>query len=92
MMLLLRIFTCATNQTRGSKDLKFKSSHAFGCDNYCAGLKTTPTCAHRMASLCANQPDAPGFVTELQGGWFSMVTRSLSDDHYWYLIIRTIAT
>lgn len=28
------------------------------------------------------QPDAPGFVTELQGGWFSLVTGTLSEEHY----------
>ena len=35
-----------------------------------------------MENLKQSQPDAPGFVTELQGGWFSLVTGRLSEDHY----------
>jgi hypothetical protein len=35
-----------------------------------------------MVSLRAHQPDAPGFVTELQGGWFSLTGGRLSEDNY----------
>lgn len=74
------IFTCATNETRGSNDPEL--SQVFDCDNYYVGLGDAPGCAHRMAGLRKQQPDAPGFVTELQGGWFSLVNGGLSDDHY----------
>ena len=74
------VFTCATNETRGSKDSKL--SQVFDCDNYYVGLTDAPSCAHRMAGLRRSQPDAPGFVTELQGGWFSLVTGGLSEDNY----------
>ena len=30
-----------------------------------------------MMSLRAKQPDAPGFVTELQGGWFALLASSV---------------
>ena len=63
------IFTCLTNECRSS-------------DNYYVGLSSAPDCAYRMANLRKEQPDAPGFVTELQGGWFSLVTGRLSEDHY----------
>lgn len=35
-----------------------------------------------MVNLKKAQPDAPGFVTELQGGWFSLVTGRLSEENY----------
>ena len=74
------VFTCLTHECRGSKDPEL--SQVFDCDNYYVGLSAAPDCAHRMADLRRVQPDAPGFVTELQGGWFSLVTGKLSDDHY----------
>jgi len=74
------IFTCLTSETRGSKDPIL--SQVFDCDNYYVGLKDAITCARRMESLKQQQPDAPGFVTELQGGWFSTVGGTLSEDHY----------
>jgi hypothetical protein len=74
------LFTCLTGQTRASKDPEL--SQVFDCDNYYVGLTDAPSCARRMADLRKSQPDAPGFVTELQGGWFSLVTQSLSEGHY----------
>lgn len=74
------VFTCLTRECRGSKDPKL--SQVFDCDNYYVGLKEAAGCAHRMAALRRSQPDAPGFVTELQGGWFSTIGGSLSEDHY----------
>lgn len=74
------VFTCLTGECRGSKDPEL--SQVFDCDNYYVDLTNAPSCAHRMSDLRRVQPDAPGFVTELQGGWFSLVTGQLSEDHY----------
>lgn len=74
------IFTCLTEECRSSKDKEL--SQVFDSDNYYVGLSSAPDCAHRMVNLKREQPDAPGFVTELQGGWFSLVTGRLSEDHY----------
>ena len=74
------IFTCLTNECRSSEDVEL--SQVFDSDNYYVGLSSAPDCAYRMANLRKEQPDAPGFVTELQGGWFSLVPVRLSEDHY----------
>jgi len=74
------IFTCLTRECRGSDDPTL--SQVFDCDNYYVGLNAAPSCAQRMMSLRAHQPDSPGFVTELQGGWFSVVGGKLSEEHY----------
>ena len=74
------IFTCLTRECRGSTDPVL--SQVFDCDNYYVGLTAAPSCAQRMISLHARQPDAPGFVTELQGGWFALVGDRLSEDNY----------
>lgn len=74
------IFSCLTSQTRGSSDPEL--SQVFDCDNYYVGLSSAPDCARRMIALKKKQPDAPGFVTELQGGWFSLVTGRLSEENY----------
>jgi len=74
------LFTCLTNECRGSKDATL--SKVFDCDNYYTDDNGAAGCAFRMADLKARQPNAPGFVTELQGGWFSLVTHELSEDHY----------
>ena len=74
------IFTCLTRECRGSTDPVL--SQVFDCDTYYVGLTAAPSCAQRMMSLRAKQPDAPGFVTELQGGWFALVGDRLSEDHY----------
>ena len=74
------IFTCLTRECRESSDPVL--SQVFDSDNYYVGLTAAPSCAQRMMSLRAKQPDAPGFVTELQGGWFSLVGDRLSEDNY----------
>ena len=75
------LFTCLTSQTRASKDPEL--SQVFDCDNYyVANLSDAPSCARRMADLRKYQSNAPGFVTELQGGWFSTVMGTLSEEHY----------
>lgn len=74
------VFTCLTAECRNSKDPEL--SQVFDCDNYYVGLNDAPSCAYRMEQLRRGQPDAPGFVTELQGGWFSLVTGRLSDENY----------
>ncbi|OCX52263.1 hypothetical protein BEL04_12360 [Mucilaginibacter sp. PPCGB 2223] len=74
------IFTCLTSECRGSKDAVL--SQVFDCDNYYVGLRDAVSCTRRMENLKQQQPDAPGFVTELQGGWFSTVGGTLSEDHY----------
>lgn len=74
------IFTCRTEETRGSKDPAL--SQVFDCDNLYVPLDGAPGCAERMVSLHAQQPNAPAFVTELQGGWFSLVGDRLSEENY----------
>jgi len=73
------MFTCLTSETRGSKDNML--SDVFDTDNYYVGLNDAISCAKRMEDLKYKQPNAPGFVTELQGGWFSTVAGRLSEDH-----------
>lgn len=74
------IFTCMTNESRGSADPVL--SQIFDSDNYYVGFNKAGDCAYRMASLKKQQPDAPGLVCELQGGWFATVGGRLSEDHY----------
>jgi len=74
------LFTCMTSQTRGSHDPIL--SQVFDSDNYYIGHNKAGDCAYRMATLKKNQPDAPGLVCELQGGWFSTVGGSLSESHH----------
>ena len=74
------VFTCLTAECRGSSDPVL--SQVFDCDNYYVGLTDAASCARRIMSLRAKQPQAPGFVTELQGGWFSLVGDRLSEDNY----------
>ena len=72
------VFTCLTSQCRGAKG---ELSQVFDCDNYYVDQGDAITCAKRMESLKSVQPNAPGFVTELQGGWFSTVMGKLSEEH-----------
>lgn len=74
------VFTCLTKECRNSENPEL--SQVFDSDNYYVGLSSAPDCAYRMENLKQSQPDAPEFVTELQGGWFSLVTGRLSEDHY----------
>lgn len=76
----LPVFTCRTAETRGSKDPVL--SQVFDCDNLYVPLDGAPGCAERMVSLRAQQPQAPAFVTELQGGWFSLLGDKLSEENY----------
>jgi len=73
-------FTCLTNQCRGSRDPVL--SQVFDSDNYYVGHFKASDCAHRMATLKHRQPNAPGMVTELQGGWFSTIGGGLSEDSH----------
>jgi hypothetical protein len=73
------IFTCLTSQCRGSKDEDLKN--VFDADNFYVGLSEAPSCAKRIAALRQAQPNAPAFVTELQGGWFSLTKGHLSEEH-----------
>ena len=74
------MFTCLTRECRASGDPLL--SQVFDSDNYYVALDGAPGCAQRMTSLRAQQPNAPGFVTELQGGWFSLVGDRLSEENY----------
>ncbi len=74
------MFTCLTRECRASDGPSL--SQVFDSDNYYVGLTAAPSCAQRMMSLRAKQPDAPGFVTELQGGWFALVGDRLSEENY----------
>jgi hypothetical protein len=74
------VFTCLTRECRASKDPEL--SQVFDTDNYYVALNAAPSCAERMAALRASQPNAPGFVTELQGGWFGLVGGSLAEEHF----------
>lgn len=74
------VFTCLTGETRGSEDPVL--SQVFDCENLYVPLDGAPGCAERMASLRAKQPNAPAFVTELQGGWFSLLGERLSEENY----------
>jgi hypothetical protein len=74
------IFTCRTEETRGSADPVL--SQVFDCDNLYVPLDGAPGCAQRMVSLRTQQPMAPAYVTELQGGWFSLVGERLSEENY----------
>jgi hypothetical protein len=74
------MFTCLTRECRGSGDPLL--SQVFDSDNYYVALDGAPGCAQRMMSLRAQQPNAPGMVTELQGGWFSLVGDRLSEENY----------
>lgn len=73
------VFTCLTAECRGSEDSML--SEVFDCDNYYVGLNDAISCAKRMSDLKRKQPNAPGYVTELQGGWFSTVEGRLSEEH-----------
>lgn len=74
------MFTCLTRECRASGDPVL--SQVFDSDNYYVALDGAPGCAQRMMSLRAQQPNAPGFVIELQGGWFSLVGERLSEENY----------
>jgi len=74
------VFTCRTEEVRTGKDPAL--SQLFDCENLYVALDGGPSCAQRMESMRATQQNAPAFVTELQGGWFSLTGGSLSDEHH----------
>jgi hypothetical protein len=73
------LFTCVTPEVRGSKDPEI--SQVFDMDNQYVwwNLHEAKT---RIEDLKREQSDAPAFVSELQGGWFSTVGGKLSEDSY----------
>jgi len=73
------LFTCVTPEARDCKDPEV--SQVFDMDNQYLWWKIDETIP-RIADLKREQPDAPAFVSELQGGWFSTVGGKLSEDAY----------
>lgn len=73
------LFTCVTPEARDCKDPEI--SQVFDMDNQYVwwNMQEAKT---RIEDLKREQPDAPAFVAELQGGWFSTVGRKLSEDSY----------
>lgn len=71
------LFTCVTPEVRGSKDEKI--SQLFDMDNLYVWWNMEEV-KSRMEELKTEQPDAPAYVCELQGGWFSKVGGNLSED------------
>lgn len=73
------LFTCVTPEARDSKDPEI--SQVFDMDNQYVwwNMHEAKT---RIEDLKREQPDAPAFVAELQGGWFSTVGGRLSEDSY----------
>ncbi|MEG2514440.1 MAG: beta-galactosidase, partial [Bacteroidaceae bacterium] len=73
------LFTCVTPEVRGSKDQVV--SQLFDMDNQYVwwNMQEAKT---RLENLKKEQPNAPAFVCELQGGWFSTVGGGLSEDSY----------
>lgn len=73
------LFTCVTPEVRGSKDAVI--SQLFDMDNQYVwwNMQEAKT---RLENLKREQPNAPAFVCELQGGWFSTVGGGLSEDSY----------
>lgn len=73
------LFTCVTPETRHSNDAQI--SQVFDMDNQYVwwNMHEAKT---RIEDLKMQQLDAPAFVCELQGGWFSTVGGGLSEDSY----------
>jgi len=73
------LFTCVTPEARDSKDTEI--SQVFDMDNQYVWWNVQEA-KTRIEDLKREQPDAPAFVAELQGGWFSTVGGRLSEDSY----------
>lgn len=73
------LFTCVTPEVRGSEDKVI--SQLFDMDNQYVWWNVQEA-KTRLEDLKKVQPDAPAFVCELQGGWFSTVGGGLSEDSY----------
>ena len=70
------LFTCVTPEVRGSKDAVI--SQLFDMDNQYVWWNIQEA-KSRIEDLKRQQPNAPAFVCELQGGWFSTVGGGLSE-------------
>lgn len=71
------IFTCWTRQARGSRDPIL--SQLFDASNFYPRWKIDE--AYRgIIDQKKSHPDAPGMVSELQGGWFAGVGDKLAED------------
>ena len=73
------LFTCVTPEVRGSKDDVI--GQLFDMDNQYVWWNMHEA-KSRIEDLKRVQPNAPAFVCELQGGWFSTVGGGLSEDSY----------
>ena len=73
------LFTCVTPEVRGSHDPVI--SQLFDMDNQYVWWNMHEA-KSRIEKLKAEQSNAPAFVCELQGGWFSTVGGRLSEDSY----------
>ena len=71
------IFTCWTRQTRGSRDSIL--SQVFDASNF-YNRWDVGNAYSRMIEQKKSHPDAPGMVSELQGGWFAGVAGKLAED------------
>jgi hypothetical protein len=71
------IFTCWTKQCRGSTDPIL--SQMFDASNFYSRWKIAAA-YHGMIDQKKSHPDAPGMVSELQGGWFAGVGEKLAED------------
>lgn len=73
------LFTCVTPEVRGSQDPVV--SQMFDMDNQYVWWNIHEA-KSRLEGLKRQQPNAPAFVCELQGGWFSTVGGSMSEDFH----------
>lgn len=73
------LFTCVTPEVRGATDETI--SQLFDMDNQYVWWNIHEA-KSRIENLKKEQPNAPAFVCELQGGWFSTVGGGLSEDSY----------
>lgn len=73
------LFTCVTPEVRGATDEVI--GQLFDMDNQYVWWNMHEA-KSRIESLKKEQPNAPAFVCELQGGWFSTVGGGLSEDSY----------
>ena len=73
------LFTCVTPEVRGAKEPVI--SQLFDMDNQYVWWNMHEA-KSRIEDLKKVQPNAPAFVCELQGGWFSTQGGGLSEDSY----------
>lgn len=73
------LFTCVTPEVRGAEDEVI--GQLFDMDNQYIWWNIHEA-KQRIEHLKKEQPNAPAFVCELQGGWFSTVGGGLSEDSY----------